>query len=185
MQRPTLDMWALPTTSTPSPLPSCFDSSQTLVYVWFTAKRNALWISLLFNLSQRPLKTGSNALISYSEERLIYRYACHLLLLVFLNKAWRYRWCLDQSYRGLYLEMLAFLKIYLFIYLFNIFKIFYWKGAQCCKWLQHISSNENNHGLWWCWRDPLPPPSTQVTGNQTGSRAGCKQSCEVCSVRRV
>lgn len=115
MQRPTLDMWALPTTTTPSPLPSCYDSSQTLIYVWFTAKRKALWISLLFNLSQRPLKTSSNALISYSEERLIYRYACHLLLLVFLNKAWRYRWCLDQSYRGLYLEMLAFLK---FIHLF-------------------------------------------------------------------
>lgn len=32
---------------------------------------------------------------------------------------------------------------------------FYWNGAQCCKWSQHISSNENNHALWWCWRDPL------------------------------
>lgn len=56
------------------------NSFRTLACEWFTAKRNALWISLLFNLSQRPLKTGSNALISYSEERLIYRYACHLLL---------------------------------------------------------------------------------------------------------
>lgn len=35
---------------------------------------------ILFNLSQRPLKSSSNALISYSKERLIYRYACHLLL---------------------------------------------------------------------------------------------------------
>lgn len=169
MQLPTLNMWALPTTTTPSPLPSCSDTFQTLVYVWFTAKRNALWISLLFNLSQRPLKTGSNALISYSEERLIYRYACHLLLPVFINKAWRYRLCLNQSHRDLCF----------------FFFLFYWKGAQCCKWSQHISSNENNHGLWWCWRDPLPPPFTEVTGDQRGSRAGCKQSCEECSVRRV
>lgn len=63
------------------------DSLQTLIYEWFTVKRNALWISLLFNLSKRPLKTGSNALISYSEERLIYRYACHLLLPIFTNKS--------------------------------------------------------------------------------------------------
>lgn len=62
-------------------------SLQTLVYEWFTAKRNALWISLLFNLSKRPLKPGSNALISYSEERLIYRYAYHLLLPIFTNKS--------------------------------------------------------------------------------------------------
>lgn len=73
------------------------DSFKTLVYEWFTAKRNALWISLLFNLSQRPLKTGSNALISYSEERLIYRYACHLLLPIFINKATHCHWCLNQK----------------------------------------------------------------------------------------
>lgn len=32
------------------------NSFRTLACEWFTAKRNALWISLLFNLSRRPLK---------------------------------------------------------------------------------------------------------------------------------
>lgn len=106
------------------------DSFQSLVYEWFTAKRNALWISLLFNLSQRPLKTGSNALISYSEERLIYRYACHLLLLVFINKAPHCRWCLNKNCRPIRLPQDVRVQ------------------REFAKWLQYINCNENNHGLW-------------------------------------
>ena len=114
---------------------ACFpptNSFRTLACEWFTAKRNALWISLLFNLSQRPLKTGSNALISYSEERLIYRYACHLLLRR-LHK--------QSPTLSLMFESKSQRPIHLPFRVARAQRGF-------VKWLQYINRNENNYALW-------------------------------------
>lgn len=126
-----------------------------LLFEWFTAKRNALWISLRFNLSQRPLKSGSNALISYSGERLIYRYACHLLLPIFINnKASRCHWCLNQK---LHCDTSPSWRLL--------------SGREFAKWSQYIS---RSNGFY---------TSRKLTTRAAGN--WCEQSADECSVRWV